>query len=59
MYTITEIYDGRLPQYEVRKADKEDIIGTFDSQEDAKAFIVEQVKKDFTPIQLSQNSLGQ
>lgn len=51
MYTITEVFDGRLPQYEVRKADKEDIIGTFDSQDEAKDFIVEQVKKDFTPIQ--------
>jgi len=54
MYTITEIYDRRLPLYEVRKADKEDIIGTFDTHEDAKTFVVEQVKKDFTPILLTE-----
>jgi hypothetical protein len=51
MYTITEICKEELTQFEVRKINNEDILGTFDTQDDAKAFVIEQVKKDFTPIQ--------
>ncbi len=52
MYTITEISQEQLAKFEVRKIDKEEILGTFDTQDEAKSFVIEQVKKDFTPVTL-------
>ena len=51
MYTITEISKEETTQFEVRKMNNEDVLGIFNTQDDAKTFVIEQVKKDFTPIQ--------